>query len=151
MDTRLYSTYAVDYYTSHGVQVSFMTILGSTDHSMISEAALTVLGLSESIAPPSSDEILLNPEIVGTLTITMKIDNHQFTVEFDVVEGLPGLSIVSLGPEIAAESELRLCPSTRTFTVRGGADLPMIGHQPSSAGAPLGHSLAMQQPPSRGN
>ena len=52
MDTHLYSTYAVDYYTSHGVQVSFMTILGSTDHSMISEAAVTVLGLSESIAPP---------------------------------------------------------------------------------------------------
>ena len=150
MDT-FYSTYAVNYLSIHGVQIPFITILGSTDHSTISEAAVTVLGLTELIESPSSYEILLNPDIVGTLKIALKIDSHLFNVEFDVAAGIPGLSIASLGPEMAAASELCLCPATLTFSVRGGADLPMTGHHPSSAGTPLGHSPALQQPPARGD
>ena len=146
-----YSTYAVHYFSIHGGQISFLTILGSTDRSTISESAVTALGLTVLIESPSSDDILLNPDIVGTVELTLKIDSHLLNVEFDVVAGIPGLSIASLGPEMAAGSELCLCPATLTFSVRGGADLPMIGHHPSSAGTPLGHSPALQQPPARGD
>ena len=106
--------------------MSILTILGSPDRSTISESALTALGLTVLMEPPSSHEILLNPDIIGSVELTLKIDSHWLNVEFDVVEGIPGFSIATLGPEMAAGSELRLNPLALTFNFRGGADLPML-------------------------
>ena len=121
-----YCTYAVRYFTIHGGQMSILTILGSPDRSTISESALTALGLTVLMESPSSHDILLNPDIIGTVELTLKIDSHWLNVEFDVVEGIPGFSIATLGPEMAAGSELRLNPLALTFNFRGGADLPML-------------------------